>query len=91
MPDGAGAELLSATRRPESITEEDYVAMVGQGPFADRSNERLGRSDLAVIKLRKIWRDAVDELEPREPGVPDPSREQRRPRVQRDAQDGRGD
>ena len=26
----------------------------GQGPIADRSNERLGRSDLAIILWRKI-------------------------------------
>ena len=34
---------------------EDYVVQVGQGFIADRSNERLGRTDVGVILLRKIW------------------------------------
>lgn len=35
---------------------QDTVMCVGQGPVADRSAERLGRSDAAVILLRKIWK-----------------------------------
>lgn len=35
---------------------QDTVMCVGQGPIADRSAERLGRSDAAVILLRKIWK-----------------------------------
>jgi 5,5'-dehydrodivanillate O-demethylase len=34
---------------------EDYLSMVGQGAMPDRSNERLGRTDAALILLRKIW------------------------------------
>src|SRR5439155_7142378 len=34
---------------------EDYVSQVGQGPIADRGDERLGRSDVLVILLRKLW------------------------------------
>lgn len=34
---------------------QDYVAQVGQGAIADRAHERLGRSDVGVILLRKIW------------------------------------
>ncbi len=84
MPEGAHAELMAGVRRPESITEEDYVAMVGQGTVADRTNERLGRSDVAVIKLRRLWADAIGELEPRPPGTPTPGRDDRRPRVLRE-------
>lgn len=84
MPEGAHAELVSGARRPQSITEEDYVAMVGQGTIADRTNERLGRSDVAVIKLRKLWADAVERLEPRPPGTPTPGRSDHRPTVMRD-------
>ncbi|HWP28872.1 MAG TPA: ring-hydroxylating oxygenase subunit alpha, partial [Chloroflexota bacterium] len=29
---------------------------VGQGVIADRTRERLGRSDVQLILLRKIWR-----------------------------------
>jgi 5,5'-dehydrodivanillate O-demethylase len=49
MAEGAAADLLSARRPPASITEEDYVAMVGQAVVADRTNERLGRSDVGVV------------------------------------------
>jgi 5,5'-dehydrodivanillate O-demethylase len=38
---------------------QDTVICVGQGPIADRSTERLGRSDAAVILLRKIWQREV--------------------------------
>lgn len=34
---------------------EDYLTMVGQGAIPDRSDERLGRTDVGVILLRKIW------------------------------------
>lgn len=84
MEEDAGPQLMAGTRRPKSITEEDYVAMVGQGVVADRTNERLGRSDVAVIQLRRLWREKLDELEPRPPGTPDPAKEQRRPEVQRE-------
>src|SRR5205814_10064772 len=33
---------------------QDIAVQAGQGPIADRSNERLGRSDLAIIVWRKI-------------------------------------
>lgn len=37
------------------VNLQDYVAQVGQGTIADRSEERLGRSDRVVILLRKLW------------------------------------
>jgi 5,5'-dehydrodivanillate O-demethylase len=42
-------------RRPDSVTIQDHVAQQGQGVIADRDRERLGRSDVAVILLRKLW------------------------------------
>jgi len=33
---------------------EDYLMQVGQGAV-DRSKDRLGRNDIGVILLRKIW------------------------------------
>jgi 5,5'-dehydrodivanillate O-demethylase oxygenase subunit len=81
MDPDAGQDLLTGVRRPQSITEEDFVAMVGQGTFADRTNERLGRSDVAVIKLRRIWSEAVEAVHLREPGTPDPDKAERRPTV----------
>jgi 5,5'-dehydrodivanillate O-demethylase oxygenase subunit len=34
---------------------EDYVVQCGQGTVADRANERLGRVDVGVVIMRKIW------------------------------------
>ena len=41
--------------RPDLVNIQDHVGQGGQGAIADRGNERLGRSDIAVILLRKIW------------------------------------
>jgi 5,5'-dehydrodivanillate O-demethylase oxygenase subunit len=40
---------------PNLVNVQDTVAQVGQGVIADRTAERLGRSDVLVILLRKIW------------------------------------
>jgi 5,5'-dehydrodivanillate O-demethylase len=37
------------------VNVQDYVAQVGQGAIADRTNERLGRSDKVVLLMRKLW------------------------------------
>lgn len=37
------------------VHAQDYVAQVGQGPVADRTQEHLGRSDMGIILFRKIW------------------------------------
>ncbi|MBV9152350.1 MAG: hypothetical protein JO204_11305, partial [Alphaproteobacteria bacterium] len=39
---------------PDRVRVQDIAVQAGQGKIADRSNERLGRSDLAVILWRKI-------------------------------------
>jgi len=53
------AEVLSGKSAFERITNprlQDTVICAGQGAIADRSVDRLGTSDAAVILLRKIWR-----------------------------------
>ncbi|HLH23016.1 MAG TPA: Rieske (2Fe-2S) protein, partial [Chloroflexota bacterium] len=40
---------------PAIVNIQDTVAQAGQGAIADREHERLGRSDVAVILLRKLW------------------------------------
>jgi 5,5'-dehydrodivanillate O-demethylase oxygenase subunit len=53
------SEVLSGKSTFERITNprlQDTVICVGQGAIADRSAERLGTSDAAVILLRKIWK-----------------------------------
>jgi len=43
-------------RHPNIIRIQDGVAICGQGKIVDRSRERLGVSDAAVILLRKVWK-----------------------------------
>src|SRR5579883_1073829 len=40
---------------PSLLNVQDTVAQVGQGAIADRQHERLGRSDVGVILVRKLW------------------------------------
>jgi 5,5'-dehydrodivanillate O-demethylase len=40
---------------PAIVNIQDNVAQIGQGIMADRSDERLGRSDAGVLLLRKLW------------------------------------
>jgi 5,5'-dehydrodivanillate O-demethylase len=53
--------------RPDIVNIQDHVAQEGQGAIADRSNERLGRSDVAVILLRQIWQRELAALAAGEP------------------------
>ena len=41
---------------------EDYVVQVGQGPIADRSDERLGRMDVGIFLVRKLWQRELKAL-----------------------------
>jgi 5,5'-dehydrodivanillate O-demethylase len=41
--------------RPDIVNIQDHVAQEGQGAIPDRDVERLGRSDAAIILMRKIW------------------------------------
>jgi 5,5'-dehydrodivanillate O-demethylase len=57
-----GPRVLEGSLRIDDIEDrtfivnlQDYVAQVGQGTIADRSDERLGRSDRVVLLMRKIY------------------------------------
>ncbi len=63
MTQADAADILAGRRRPRSVTEEDYVALVGQGTVANREDEVLGRSDVAIVMLRRQWARALDDLE----------------------------
>jgi 5,5'-dehydrodivanillate O-demethylase len=41
--------------RPDIVNIQDHVAQEGQGAIPERDSERLGRSDAAIILMRKIW------------------------------------
>ena len=47
--------LTDVVDHPYLAVIEDVVAQGGQGTTADRSQERLGRSDTGIIAMRKIW------------------------------------
>ena len=53
---------LSGTGYTDLFWTEDYVAQVGQGTIADRATERLGRTDVGVILLRKLWQRELEAL-----------------------------
>ena len=48
-------EIDQKTNMYQLFLAEDYAVQVGQGAVADRSSERLGRSDVGTFLLRKIW------------------------------------
>lgn len=52
----------SLSDRPDIVNIQDIVAQVGQGQIADRPHERLGRSDVLLIMLRKIWLRELEAL-----------------------------
>lgn len=41
---------------------EDYVTQIGQGRYADRTNEHLGRIDQGVVFVRRLWRRELKAL-----------------------------
>ncbi|MCK9509397.1 MAG: Rieske 2Fe-2S domain-containing protein [Pigmentiphaga sp.] len=46
---------------------QDYLAIRGQGRLADRSKELLGRSDMGVMNLRKLFWREIEKIETGEP------------------------
>ncbi len=48
-------EDLKVSENYKLISVEDYVAQVGQGSIADHADYHLGRNDVVVILLRKLW------------------------------------
>jgi len=50
----AGEIDIHQFQHPELVRVQDSAMMVVQGADADRSRERLGKSDIALIQLRRI-------------------------------------
>src|SRR5579863_4200639 len=61
---------------PNIIRIQDGVSICGQGKIEDRSREQLGRSDAAVVMLRRMWRRELQLLAAGQSvtpfGTPDP-------------------
>jgi 5,5'-dehydrodivanillate O-demethylase len=47
--------IADVAEHPGLIVIQDHVAQAGQARLVDRAKDRLGRSDLLVILLRKLW------------------------------------
>jgi 5,5'-dehydrodivanillate O-demethylase len=45
------------------VDGQDIMAWASQGPIADRSNEHLGKSDLGVIMLRRLFQEQLEKVE----------------------------
>jgi len=48
--------------RVDLVRLQDDLAQVGQGIFADRGAERLGRADIGVAVTRRLWRRELNAL-----------------------------
>jgi len=62
--------------RVDIVRLQDDIAQIGQGLIADRRIERLGRSDVGVIAIRKLWNRelaALDQGRPLKAWRRDPS------------------
>jgi 5,5'-dehydrodivanillate O-demethylase oxygenase subunit len=63
-------------KHPNIIRIQDGVSICGQGKIEDRSREQLGRSDAALVMLRRMWRRELELLATGQPvtqfGTPDP-------------------
>lgn len=61
-------KLRDVLDRPDIVYIQDHVSQIGQGAMADRKAERLGRSDAAIVVLRRLWeRDLSAIAEGRKP------------------------
>jgi 5,5'-dehydrodivanillate O-demethylase oxygenase subunit len=54
-------------RRVDLVRLQDDLAQVGQGIVVDRSGERLGRGDVGVVAIRKLWHRELTGLNARTP------------------------
>ncbi|MBV7407385.1 aromatic ring-hydroxylating dioxygenase subunit alpha [Maritimibacter sp. DP1N21-5] len=61
---------LTYTGMGLDINVHDQWAVEGMGAIQDRTQEHLGRSDVAIIRYRRLLRRAMDALETGEAGLP---------------------
>ena len=58
---------IEGPERSNIVWIQDYATQVGQGPLELRKKEWLGRSDRALILIRKIWERELQALEDGKP------------------------
>ena len=52
----------------DPVSAQDYVAQLGQGRIADRTQERLGKTDAGIILMRSLFRREMEAVQRGEPG-----------------------
>lgn len=50
-------------KRVDLVRLQDDLAQISQGIVADRSSERLGRGDVGVVAIRKLWHRELSALQ----------------------------
>jgi 5,5'-dehydrodivanillate O-demethylase len=71
-----GSVRFADIDHPDRVRVQDFAVQAGQGRIADRSNERLGRSDTAIILWRRILERelrALEEGRPSKKWIPAPA------------------
>ena len=58
---------IEGAERSNIVWIQDYATQVGQGPLELRKKEMLGRSDRALLLIRKIWERELQALEQGKP------------------------
>lgn len=53
----------------KGFPNQDIAMWVTMGPIADRSNDRLGASDLAIVEFRRQMLEAVQEFSRGQPAI----------------------
>ena len=53
---------IDVLHHEDRIGDQDSFAMESQGLIADRSLEHLGKSDRAIVHLRELYRQAMDDV-----------------------------
>jgi 5,5'-dehydrodivanillate O-demethylase oxygenase subunit len=68
LPEGVGFHLADFV---QTIFQQDYEAVISQGPIYDRTLEKLGTSDKGLILYRKIMKEQIEAVQRGEepPGV----------------------
>jgi 5,5'-dehydrodivanillate O-demethylase len=54
-------------RRVDLVRLQDDLAQIGQGTIANRDAERLGRGDVGVVAIRKLWHRELTALQAQAP------------------------
>ena len=63
-----GRHQFAEMKHPDLVIIQDIAVQAGQGKIADRTNERLGRSDTAIILWRKILARELQAVSEGRPG-----------------------